>query len=63
MNAKTVLISILVIGAIGVFVIYQIFNGNQSLPPITPAQGYKDGQYTGSVASNNYGDVTSIGNN
>jgi uncharacterized protein with FMN-binding domain len=57
MDIKKILIPGLIVVVAGIFIIYQL-NGNQnSLPPVAPTQGYKDGQYTGDVVSNNYGDV------
>ncbi len=70
-NIKTIIVSLCIIMAVGAFIIYQKFsstpaapittgqdnNSGGTTPPPATQTGFKDGQYTGEVASTIYGDV------
>ena len=71
-NIKTIIVSALVVIVVGGFIIYQNFFTGSPMPatnqtsapketinpnPQQTQTGYKDGQYTGTVATSVYGDV------
>ncbi len=69
MSIKKIILPVLAVLIIGGFVVYKQFlsgpdeetpainNNQQQTPPPTTQSGYKDGQYTGTVATSVYGDV------